>query len=641
MGKQRRKQKRGSKGRNSSNNDRTPTASGQEYNPNSAISRIRHPDHKIRHEALVALQSALLIQSGKTVNMQVIQAVREQVADPNLDCSIAAVQCLESYLISLPEQEEQRNERRDETTATWVRILMDRLSKCMLAIEEGRDVKLWYAVAVPCLRLFCRLCETNEHALSQVNMKKVDFASMMSNFMYIYSQKFSGTDVDANIKKNAEDAAILSARIMHSAVDDNPELAAVLDESLFSLATRLQESSVVPDLALLHFVGCLASVTGMTATTGKCKTLLPRFLGAIQEKFMTFDGAKANSLYQNFLQAKEVWAKQLKDDELEKEIVEQVTERHEPARQIAKRQKADTREHNSQLNQQEDGKILVQNATEEWDAFLAPLQLVLEILTNLTASLIPGDQDEESMDVETRLDSETEGFLRHSSHNIHRPLPDLLSACVSFKRSQAKSQLSEDINELISKISAFAANCVQSNLLRQNAEILPTSLFFLLIKDNLFLEPGVASILAVLTGNDEKVRQALLSEPGLLDSAIQSLLEPGRDPVFLRDFVCMLCNAISRSEMQLPTDVVRKVIAGLLQLLSQGTDPSVGFEILNNFMDIFADDEINNDVFIQLNILQVFKQTISNLDGGMAKDEEIEEILDNAKRFVEYKQSMM
>jgi hypothetical protein len=641
MGKQRRKQKRGSKG-SSSSNSRTPNSSGQEYNPNSAISRIRHPDHKIRYEALVALQSALLIHSGKSVNMQVLQAVREQILDPNFDCQIAAVQCLENYLISLPEAEESyKNERRDEMTSSWLLILIERLKKCMEAIEEGRDAKLWFAVCVPCLRLFCRLCEANEKALEQVNLKKMDFAILMPSFINIYAEKFSGAAVDGSIKKNAEDAAVLAARCMHSAVDDNPELAAVLDESLHKLAMKLQESPEIPQLAVLHFVGCLATVSGMVHS-GKCKTLLPSYLNAIQEKFMSFDEMKAESLDNNFHEAKEVWKKQLVDDELEKQVVQEVTDRHEPARQIARRQKEDTREHNSHLDQQEDGKALLQRATEEWNSFLAPLHLVLEILTNMTASLIP-DTNGESMDIESDFDSETEMFLRKALGNVHRPIPDLLSACVAFKRShQDKCQLIDGIEDLISKISAFAANCVQSDLLSQNDVTLPTALFNLLIKDeNLYAEPGVASVLAVLTDHDENVRHLLLSEPGLLDRALRMLLETGRDPIFLRDMVCMLINTLRQTSSPLPKEMVGKIVSGMIQLLSQGADPSVGYEILNGFMDIFADDEINNDIFLQLNILEVFKRSLSSLDDGMTKDEEVEEILENSKRFVEYKQSMM
>ena len=74
---------------------------GAIVNPHSAVQKLRNPDPKIRHSALVALQASVISQlncSSRPINIKVLQAVREQVTSNDLECSAVAADCLAQYL---------------------------------------------------------------------------------------------------------------------------------------------------------------------------------------------------------------------------------------------------------------------------------------------------------------------------------------------------------------------------------------------------------------------------------------------------------------------------------------------------------------------------------------------------------------
>ena len=70
-------------------------------NPQSAVQRLRNPDPKVRHAGLVALQASVLSQltcSSRPINIKVLQAVREQVTNTDLECAAVASENIAQYL---------------------------------------------------------------------------------------------------------------------------------------------------------------------------------------------------------------------------------------------------------------------------------------------------------------------------------------------------------------------------------------------------------------------------------------------------------------------------------------------------------------------------------------------------------------
>ena len=157
-------------------------------NPTSAVQRLRHPDPKIRHASLVALQASVLSQlhcnAGKPISKKVLQAVREQVTSNDLECAAVAAECLAQYLAGVTHS--QKTEAQKQTTASWALVLLGKLNECRAALleqqQQSQEVnskglsknqrkkaekirKRWYAIAAPCFVALCHLIEDNGHAL--------------------------------------------------------------------------------------------------------------------------------------------------------------------------------------------------------------------------------------------------------------------------------------------------------------------------------------------------------------------------------------------------------------------------------------------------------------------------------------------
>jgi len=186
------------------NNDGTTIASTSSaiVNPHSAVQQLRNPDPKVRHAALVALQASVLSQlssSSRPINIDVLQAVREQVTNNDLECSAVAADCLAQYLSVTADTN--NNSKNKDVTASWSVVLIGRLNDCYQALlaasheEEGatkvhlsknqqkkreKVKKQWYAVAAPCLIALCHLIEDNAgNALDRINTEKKTFVEII------------------------------------------------------------------------------------------------------------------------------------------------------------------------------------------------------------------------------------------------------------------------------------------------------------------------------------------------------------------------------------------------------------------------------------------------------------------------------
>ncbi|OEU13179.1 hypothetical protein FRACYDRAFT_243079 [Fragilariopsis cylindrus CCMP1102] len=409
---------------------------GAIVNPHSAVQKLRNPDPKIRHSALVALQASVISQlncSSRPINIKVLQAVREQVTSNDLECSAVAADCLAQYLSvtstmnskkvgSTDEQQQQHK----ETTASWALVLLGRLDDCRKALllispgEQGSSSALlpqsknqikkrekirkqWYAVSAPCFRALCSLIEDNGPALDRINLQKKTFVEVifgMLSLEVVVVQTTTTTaemmtdnvattteeedqqrtaNSDAIAKELWELTSLYAARCLHSALDDNYELAEVLQHSdnCHAWKTLLSTSTnnTLSNTTKLHLLGCLVNLYQLSydpdnnsnnnnnndesSSSWQEDLLLDYGIASSSSSssssssvgllFMTLFGNGDDSQQQlghelatlemEYRTAKVLFETQNEDQRLEEEIDAKVRERKEPAKDIARRQK--------------------------------------------------------------------------------------------------------------------------------------------------------------------------------------------------------------------------------------------------------------------------------------------------------------
>jgi hypothetical protein len=655
MGKQnRRKQRNRSSPKAGTSND--DKSDDKAKNPASIMLRLRHVDPKIRHASLVALQTTLLHPTNKRVNIHVIQAVREQVMDSNLECASAAAECLVHYLniVSDNDNDDNKANSSDEhnlITASWTLILIGRLENCHQGIQENKSksIKQWYALAAPCLQALCKLIETNELALERMNTKKDMFLSTLFALLGDV-QSFQAT-TDEKLTNFVLDTAIFTARTLHSSLDENDDMVGILDAttnsdmwtSSLQVSSSSPSSSSLPDLAQLHLAGCVVNVYQMNPSPRWQQCLISCALPLLL-KFLKLDEQQLQTLEGNYKQAKALWDQQKTDDEMEQEVIDAVQTRREPAKAIARRQKEHPREEKAMFETHEDGRGATENALTAWNSVSMPAQLALEVTANLLGCLFDA-QDGDAMALE-RDEAMSLSLLQTL---VDCKLPDsilhMLQQCGNFKKNRTADDgaeiLQEDLEETMSKISACLANCVQSNVISSKNGSSANQILWESLK--LYAsEEGVCSVMVVVMQRDDtSLRQQLLSSD--LDMVLQDLLISPKEEL-QRDAVALLAAAASGSATPCPADVIMKLSSSLLGVLKNASTSAsalVMCEVLNALMDIYGQDDYYRDTFTSLNVLGEFQKSISVLrKRELELDQDEEEIVFNAERFVEYKQGL-
>ena len=152
------------------------------------MKRLRHVDRQVRLATLLGLQSTLLVSktafnnnivnNNKNNNMDILQAIREQIMDhatKNLECAIAASECIVQYLKNKNWDENSNSSSEDDDDnsdssiiASWSIIFIGRLEQCFNAIQQIQNnqpqlpqqsqaqqqqqhqLAHWYALTVPC-----------------------------------------------------------------------------------------------------------------------------------------------------------------------------------------------------------------------------------------------------------------------------------------------------------------------------------------------------------------------------------------------------------------------------------------------------------------------------------------------------------
>lgn len=331
-------------------------------------------------------------------------------------------------------------------------------------------------------------------------------------------------------------------------------------------------------------------------------------------------------LEDKFREANQLWMTQKQDDKLEKEVLQKISKKREPAREIARRLKQTPRDGKAMMDNQEDGQQAVEESLTAWNNTIMPLQLALEVMANLLSCLVQDDEDEMAVERDTSFDALLHQELLTSkvAEHIVGMLQNLCMYAKSRPNNDEHDLLKEDLQEAVSKVSACIANCVISkvllesdfaatwNILRQHPS-----------------ERGVCSVMAALVQNSKSLRELAVHDLQIFQDMLHN-----SDEEIQRDAVCLLSAAMARST---PENVVMNLTNELTKVMN--TAPStVKCEALNTIMDLYGDDDFHPRVFSSLDTLNHFKKCVMSIpQKGLSPEEE--EILFNANRFVEYKES--
>jgi len=646
-------------------------------NPSSAIHQLRHADPKVRQNALIALQANIIHQedggntstsrdSSKVISVAVLQAIREQVMDNNLECASAAAECLALYLSYCTTT---TMEHQAVTTASWIPILMSRLDQCLTSIQgDSKKWKHWYAVAGPCMKTLCKLIESNQRALDYITSTTIQmdtFWKILLGFLTMIAQFEKTTDIRFN--EWVEETAIYAARTLHSSLDENPDLVARIQsttttlsssssspqnptaEALGQLFTALPN---LPHLSRVHLCGSLVNMYQLIPSTTWLSTLFIQYALPSLNQYLIISTDHLQSSEQAFSEGLALRKVQKEDEELEGEIIRKIQDRKEPARLIARRQKDMERGSKPTIEEIKDGEEAMEEAITAWSTIIIPLQLTLEVTANLLSTFI---RDEDDMDQDIPQSSSSSSTL-HTALITTRLAESLVTAMQTICTYQEQrlgsgggsllpkehEALTEDLQDCMSKLSACITNAILSKVLESSNY----EMTWHIVQPHVSKWVGMSSILVTL------VQNGLPILPQTMGSGIQELLhspheESQRDGVSLLANMMMMMNNQS-SSVTLITDATQE----LLRILSHddddngGSHPSAKIEALNVIMDLWGEDDYYPDIFIQFQILSVFQRALATLStlkkkekkkNGNGWNPEEEEILWNASRFVDYK----
>ncbi len=754
------------------------TSSNIIVNPQSAVQRLRHADPKVRHASLVALQASVLSQarcaSHKPVSMKVLQAVREQVTSNDLECSAVASDCLAQYLISISSHKKNANnsDQQKQIMASWALVLLGRLDDCRKALEQQRQEqqssketksknqqkkaektkKRWYAVAAPCFIALCQLIEDNGHALDQINLQKKTFVHVVFGMLSLECDKKAmeaaaddmamkdAIDEDAAGQQDAifaklrETTALYSARCLHSALDDNLELAEALDGGeqnqqiwinlLGIKSDGINNEHFLSVMTRLHLIGCLGNLyqlslhgdsQGSNSVSWFEKAILEFGIrtsspanseGLLLEVLLSSKSDQNSSVSLLQLRLKEMEAryriaealleKQQRDQQLEEEIDAMVKERKEPAKLIARRQKKvkeakreafreqqkakmiaeaesskdddmmdasdneedekePAKEKAGKMVREQDGEEAKSEAMLEWIGTTGPIQLGLEIFTNLVSTwVVDGDDPMGGVGGGNTKSSTLARSIQGEkmAPRLARTLQTLSQflRTIQLQKLPPDDPIRSDAEETIGKVSACVANCFLSGI----SDPLDTLWESALVEVR--TELGMPSpSRVVLDACSSILAVAVEMDPGILRSSCSSSSRSDQIQLFQRllprsDAVCLISAVVLletadiakvSAETEATIRALTETFLALLRPSSQSVDPTTQTSILKAFMDWYGNDDFYPHLYESLGISQVISGALdfiaknqSNLD----LDEEQLQILHNSGRFLDYKQ---
>lgn len=374
------------------------------------LQRLRHADAKTRQAALAALlhtrfhPDTLNTSSGSgkppssslSSSTELLQAVRDQVCNSDLHCSIAATSCLGNYLAFSSVEE-------DTASAGWLIIFLIRLQECLGQIKtlDGTLLLLWLELTEKCTYCLVHLLENNPAALDRLMtapQQQLHGAESLhttltqllqrSQLHHVnqtpLSHQIQGTGsvaaaVASNSNNNVTSAAAtfpasltaawnsiqtLAARCLHSVWDDNENLVlpylskggAATGETLEVVRTIILSQRGLPSVAALHCIGAwmaawLILLVGVDkqqqqpvgsyvkAVMDDDSQVVPRSMLLLRQAVTLWDVSGIRPFVDKLKPAESEYKAEQADDELEQEILKVQNQKKEPTRLIARRLK--------------------------------------------------------------------------------------------------------------------------------------------------------------------------------------------------------------------------------------------------------------------------------------------------------------
>lgn len=641
----------------------------------TVLQRLRHADSRTRHAALAALTNTILdperISSNKMISIDLLQAIRERVMDNDLECAQTAAGCLSNYLRGMDQQDH-------EITSGWTVIFIKRLKQCVENIKKLKTIeqqdthsnqKQWWALTMQCLCALCSLVEINHQGLVNF-VANEDSIEILLSILDLSSEELKKSNTnDSSCYIYINKAASYAAQTLHSALDDNAELMRkwVASGLGWDVVCKYCELQSIPLEARLHCAGSLVTARLMSENDDLQTNVIAKAMPVLYS-CLDLNLDQIAVLMTNFQSSYEKLKKEEADSMMEKEVIRKVNERQEPARLIARRQKAmkeekkkkeaenktqhedvvmeDESRHSDSVNENDvGGREAFELAREEWYKQMIPLELALEITANLTGiqtiSESMGDADMNDIDTEKEgLELSTiNSNLVKAIVNARIPnrLVKILKALCQPFQGKLCSEVENTIEDLQSKCGACLGNCV--------SEIYPNWVDGLVQELRCALEasngnPCIANAMTAALRSRSGLRKQL--QP----SDLEILLKFARSSACQKEAIEML-GILCGCEIH-DKEVNRKVCSTLLNISSKKA--SVINEILNALMDIYGDDQCHPDVFDSQNVLAYFQQTTSSFKKIIKCDEEQalkdevdqwEETLYNSSRFISYKKGQL
>jgi hypothetical protein len=436
-----------------------------------------------------------------------------------------------------------------------------------------------------------------------------------------------------------QDMTIYATRTLHSSLDDNMELLRLVMTEGWDMLHSACSHANLPLAARLHAAGCLVTARQLLGDPSLfhgrvVSTVIPLL-------HQTSGNMPDNALVVEYVQAQEQWEKQEADDAMERDVIQSVNDRKEPAQEIAKRLKEQKKESNDDEMEHDtpDARQVLEQARKAWHAAVSPLQLALEIVANLTSvSSGPADEPMDEWEQETMvtvdqspLDASLQEALVQSG--LADRLVILLKALCVDLNIDVPADVNDDIEDLQSKCAACLGNCLQnlSSWHSCNWKDLRSTAEFARGQG---LEGVFDAMVVAMRARPEWRKQIRQKD---LDFLLESLT---LNESIASDVVCML--GLLCSGEPHPDEVNEKVCAGLLSLPCES--PRVMSEVFNALMDMYGDDG-HTIVFESLDVLgyfqrmlPLFKKRIQAEQAAVEDDvEQWRETALNASRFISYK----
>ena len=653
------------------------------------LQRLRHADPKTRHAALAALLHTSLhpdrLLLRPVVDVNLLQAIREQVSKPDLLCATAAAGCLANYAAF------SRSSEQDALTAGWMVVLTKRLRDAAVAVISPTvaEKQQWLEFTEQCLTCLVHLVENNPMAVDRLlpGMRTHDdelrneLLSVITELLRLTIERSKNTVASMNNDDDGDMARVVSiqtlcCRCLHSLWDDNPDLLlpwleqqeSTARQTLELLLTLLHAKS--PSIARLHSVGAWVAAWTLLRTTSSSynnlktnlQTAVPRCMEVLRES-LCWDREDRAPQIKMLCAAHAAHMAQQADHELERQVVSAQEQKKEPARLIARRLKEEQPQKQSQPHldvkmasmQEEENVVDWESSCSQWQESIRSLQLALEITANLTSVSTPlmrdavDDDDEMMLESEDIVTLDSELLQPLIQHRIPYQVVQL-SNQLSTKRHESWPKV---VQESISDLQCKTAVCLGHCLANLTGWTPPSSLWQDLqhtwrVAADASAQESVGSTMVVALRSSQSVRTTQIQSSNL-DFLLQMLEHSSS--IVVRDAVCML--GILCSEESHPVEVNEKVVDALIKTSTGDTDSdksTVGAmvlsEVLSVLMDIYGDDDCHTRLFESRNVLNHFQRSLPalkqriSLEGRSSGPEDVEqwkETAMNAARFIQYK----